>query len=1543
MQSELRIHQWMHSLTISMVVLLALLLHGGAMAGPMAVQPADLPAEVDYPEAIEVKTVIDEGLVYVADGRKIRLLQRTDQIAIAFTPRPGGDLARVADAAVARLTARGGPLSDFEQIKILGPGLRVLQNPTAALATDPVGRQLAGARLRAAAAERASSDVAWTAPVYVNGESGTLQVAADEVIVALNPGQHAADFFASDPRFSAYRPLLGAHDQFIGTVAAGGGDAAVELANTLQGDGRLAWAAPNFYQAFDRHQTPNDPLYPQQWHLHNTGQNGGKPDADVDAPEAWAIAGGGSSQIVVAIVDDGMEYSHPDLAPNLFYNAGEIPGNGIDDDGNGWIDDVNGWDFTANDNFPGASSTTDRHATSVAGLLAAVGNNNIGVAGIAYGVRVLPVRIFGDTGAATTDANIASAIYYAAGRTADGLGSWRAADILNNSWGGGSPNTAITAAFTWAGVHGRQGKGALSFIATANDSRSSISYPASLAGTVPGVIAVGASTNQDLRASYSNYGPQLDFVAPSSGGSRGIVTVDRIGAPGYSSGDYTAGGQFGGTSAATPLAAGIGALILSLAPDLTATQVRGLMRNTTDLVNPLAYVDGFHIEYGYGRVNAHSAVRGVGITRIEVLDGATTIPKGGAIDNFNAFLSHDQTRTFRVRNQGTEDLHLGAISVTPGPFRLAADFADPTLGVGEATTFSVTFTPTADGAASGSLSFTTNDAEATTFEFTLNGSGVTPSIAGYAFEDLDGDGVRDPGEPAQQSWQIYLDQNNNGVLDSIEFKVNPNLAIPDNNATGITSVQTVSGLDGGIIDLNVRLTIVHTWVGDLEISLISPAGTTIPLITRRGGSGDNFTDTLLDDAAETSITAITHTGAPFTGRFRPESLLSAVDGQDPNGVWQLKVADRAGADVGSLVAWSLIFSPEIMAFTDSSGFYAFSELTPQSYVVRRVVQNGWNATTPAEDGYTITVVDANTPATGRDFGHVRQNAIYGHFFDDQAGNGLRNAGDPGAAGWLVYLDQNDDRLYDPGETIFTTSPNLLIPDNDSTGITSSQSVSGVGVWLADVQVRLNITHTWVGDLEISLVSPAGTTIPLITRRGGSGDNFTDTVLDDGAVASIASITANGAPFTGSFRPESPLAAVRGQNPNGVWQLKIADGAGYDLGSLLNWSLIFSGESGLVTPASGNYVFADLPAGAYIIRQVNQVGWQPTRPAQGVYHVSLASGETYAGVEFGNLYDGTQPSVVSIRRVGGAASSAASVAFVVTFDESVTGVDADDFILTTSGLPGALISSVRGSGNSRIVVVDTESGDAGIVRLDSASSDGTVRLDLIDDDSIVDGAGNPLGGPGADNGSFAGGEGYIVDKSAPLLGPCPAAGPFGLYSGLQTVVQTDVDSDLAGLDEEASTLAATVDTSVPGAQMITFTAVDNAGNQAMQHCSYEVKSAPTAVTLLDFGVAPVDETALRITWSTASELDVRGFHLWRSQRGERSQALRITQDEIQTEGDLLFGAEYSFVDGPLQAETEYSYWLQEIAASGSVTEYGPVTARPTGQEGAHRFYLPFLNR
>jgi len=143
---------------------------------------------------------------------------------------------------------------------------------------------------------------------------------------------------------------------------------------------------------------PNDPRFSSQYALNNIGQTGGVVDADIDAPEAWSSSTG-SHSVVVAVVDGAMAYNHPDLAANIWNNADEIPGNGIDDDGNGFVDDARGWDFVDDDSDPGNQIF---HATHLGGIIGAEGNNGLGVSGVAWNVRLTPLRFLDDTGSGYT-------------------------------------------------------------------------------------------------------------------------------------------------------------------------------------------------------------------------------------------------------------------------------------------------------------------------------------------------------------------------------------------------------------------------------------------------------------------------------------------------------------------------------------------------------------------------------------------------------------------------------------------------------------------------------------------------------------------------------------------------------------------------------------------------------------------------------------------------------------------------------------------------------------------------------------------------------------------------------------------------------------------------------------------------------------------------------------------------------------------------------------------------------------------------------------
>jgi subtilisin family serine protease len=137
---------------------------------------------------------------------------------------------------------------------------------------------------------------------------------------------------------------------------------------------------------------PNDPGFNQLWGLNNTGQNGGTVDADIDAPEAWDIQTG-NPNLVIGVIDTGVDYNHPDLVGNIWTNPGEIANDGIDNDNNGYIDDVRGWDFAYNDNNP---SDVDGHGTHVSGTIAGKGNNGVGVTGVAWNAKIMPVKFLDD-------------------------------------------------------------------------------------------------------------------------------------------------------------------------------------------------------------------------------------------------------------------------------------------------------------------------------------------------------------------------------------------------------------------------------------------------------------------------------------------------------------------------------------------------------------------------------------------------------------------------------------------------------------------------------------------------------------------------------------------------------------------------------------------------------------------------------------------------------------------------------------------------------------------------------------------------------------------------------------------------------------------------------------------------------------------------------------------------------------------------------------------------------------------------------------------
>jgi subtilisin family serine protease len=404
----------------------------------------------------------------------------------------------------------------------------------------------------------------------------------------------------------------------------------------------VEYAEPNYIRHLNR--TPSDPRFPELWGLHNTGQTGGTPDTDVNAPEAWDLHTG-SSAIVVAVIDSGMDLTHEDLAANLWTNPGEIPGNGVDDDGNGFIDDVHGWDFRDNDNDPtDTSPICGGHGTHTAGTVGAVGDNGIGVVGVNWKVLLMPLRAcsgFLGISCSCPDAATMEAIEY---YTDFGV------RVSNNSYGGTAFSQAArdTIRASHSVLVAAAGNGGEDGVGDNNDILPQ--YPASY--DLENIIAVAATDDTDTRADFSNFGStSVDLAAP------GVDILSTLPGNNY--------GLLSGTSMATPHVAGAAALLLAQDPTWTNNEVKWrLLRGT----NP----KGLPVLTG-GRLNVFNALQLRSEVTIAVTPlGPTTIRPGEAVpyevtvQNLSAAPQTVTAVTFVRHPDGTESTLEG-----PSTFTLA--------------------------------------------------------------------------------------------------------------------------------------------------------------------------------------------------------------------------------------------------------------------------------------------------------------------------------------------------------------------------------------------------------------------------------------------------------------------------------------------------------------------------------------------------------------------------------------------------------------------------------------------------------------------------------------------------------------------------------------------------------------------------------------------------------------------------------------------------------------------------------------------------------
>jgi subtilisin family serine protease len=406
-----------------------------------------------------------------------------------------------------------------------------------------------------------------------------------EVLVRFRAGVSAA---ARNAALGAQNATLVRESLVSGLVLArlNRGQTVLEAVQAFERRSDVLYAEPNLI--FRATATPNDPRFAdgELWGLHNIGQNGGVVDADIDAPDAWNTTTG-SNSVVVAVVDTGVAYDHPDLSPNIWANPGEVPGDSIDNDGNGKVDDHRGWDFISNDNNP---RDFNAHGTHVAGTIGAKGNNATGVVGVNWNVKLMPVRVLDTQGSGTTF-TVTDGFVYAA---------QEGAKVVNASLGieGGPEPLSIKAAIDGAPATlfvVAAGNGGLDGIGDNNDSGTA-HWPCN--HTSANLVCVASTTRTDARSGFSNFGAtSVDLGAPGSAIVSTWLAFDSKFADGFESATGWVAGGTPNTWARTTETAATGTFS---ATDSPGGPYAASTENWFRIPAPVSFTGGFGCNVAYG-------------------------------------------------------------------------------------------------------------------------------------------------------------------------------------------------------------------------------------------------------------------------------------------------------------------------------------------------------------------------------------------------------------------------------------------------------------------------------------------------------------------------------------------------------------------------------------------------------------------------------------------------------------------------------------------------------------------------------------------------------------------------------------------------------------------------------------------------------------------------------------------------------------------------------------------------------------------------------
>ena len=726
---------------------------------------------------------------------------------------------------------------------------------------------------------RRGSEVEFASHVYAPADEPQAKLyLTDQITVQFKPevSDDEIENIVTESGLSLVKELRGVPRAYVFRVGPQAAENPIKIANRLAENDKVLISEPNVAIASRSLYIPFDTLFPDQWHLFNTGGPLLSTAGHIDAVHAWDLTRGERS-VIVAVADDSCDLNHAD-----FQGSSKI---------------VAPRDFASQDFEPLPELEDDNHGTACCGVAVAE-ETGTGVVGVAPGCALMPIR----TSGFIDDDSI------------EDLCDWvidHGASVMSCSWGVNARSFSLSLrmrnALHRAATLGRGGRGCVVVFAAGNENRpvngtvNETGWPNNqpsgptqwLAGFAAheDVIAVAASSSQATKSAYSNWGREIAVCAPSNNvrprtfpqvtvqvSGRGIVTTDRVGPSGYSSTDYTS--DFGGTSSACPTVAGVAALILSANPNLAAREVRDILQATADKIvdntsDPQlgnrfgTYDAGGHSQwFGFGRVNAFQAVT----EARRRLQGATgqTVRKSSS-----PALAIPDNNASGIRNTIHIDETDSLASIT-----VSIDISHTFIGDLRLTLI-----------APSGRSVLLHD---------RNGGSTVNIRRGYDATSTPGLSAL-TGQPIQGDWVLWVQDLaavDSGTLNRweleittragtvIEVEESPGITIPDNNPTGIERTLNVTG-SGQAQDLEVSVDITHTYIGDLSVSLIAPNGTRAELHERHGGDADNLIKT---------YTPVTTSG------------LASLRGQPVQGAWRLRLADLEARDTGKLNRWALKIS-----------------------------------------------------------------------------------------------------------------------------------------------------------------------------------------------------------------------------------------------------------------------------------------------------------------------------------------------------------------------------------------------------------------------------------------------------------------------------------------------------------------------------------------------------------------------------------------------------------------------------------------------------------